>query len=144
MPYPPLKQTTSEGGSTPKGRATKQPAEPQHTMVYSGEFSMQDFTNERNSSRVKRPRNLIVTIKLPGVKSAITVDLDIYEKRLTLNCADPPYKLDVSIHFLDHNSSNLFGGRAPPMTSYILVQLHEFYQRQSNYGEIIMTEQGIE
>ena len=59
---------------------------------------MQDFTNERNSSCVKRPRNLIVTINLPGVKSASCVDLDIYEKRLTLECADPLYKLDVSLY----------------------------------------------
>ncbi len=57
---------------------------------------MQDFTNDRESSRVKRPERMLVTVELPRVGSASAVDLDIFEKRLTLECASPPYKLDVS------------------------------------------------
>ena len=57
---------------------------------------MQDFTNDRESLRVKRPERMLVTVELPRVGSASAVDLDIFEKRLTLECASPPYKLDVS------------------------------------------------
>lgn len=65
---------------------------------------MQDFTNDRESSRVRRPQKLLVTVQLPGVESASCVDLDIYRKRLTLECAKPLYKLDVScIYFYMYN-----------------------------------------
>ena len=57
---------------------------------------MQDFTNERSSSRVKRPKELVVSVHLPGVDSAKSVMLDIFEKRLLLQCNKPHYKLDVS------------------------------------------------
>ena len=60
---------------------------------------MQDFTNERESTRIKRPEQLVVTVNLPGVETASGVDLDIFEKRLVLECTSPLYKLDVSYNF---------------------------------------------
>ena len=79
---------------------TKQPAEPKHTSVYSTENSLQEFTSEGKSTSVNRPRILIVTIKLHGVKSAGCMDLEIFERRLTLECSDPLYKLDVSYNHI--------------------------------------------
>ena len=50
---------------------------------------------------------LCVVMLLHVQESASSVELDIYEKRLLLQCAKPDYKLDVSSHdsFLDeyHN-----------------------------------------
>ena len=57
---------------------------------------MQDFTNNRESTRVKRPKELVVTVKLPGVESAAAVELDIFEKKIVIQCENPVYKLDVS------------------------------------------------
>ncbi len=92
VPYPPLKKAKPPS----KEKKLQPPSEPRYTIVYSGEFTMQDFTNNRESSRVKRPERMLVSVELPGVDSASAVDLDIFEKRLTLECASPPYKLDVS------------------------------------------------
>ena len=57
---------------------------------------MQDFTNQRESSHVKRPKELVLTVELPGVESASSVDLDIFEKRVVLKSEAPQYSLDVS------------------------------------------------
>ena len=62
-------------------------------------MSIQDFTNERSSARVRRPKELVVTVDLPGVESAKSVELDIFEKQLLLQCKKPLYKLDVSFDF---------------------------------------------
>lgn len=102
VPYPPLNEEKNEAKPAKKHRKKKhkkkekQPCEPEYSVVHRGGFSMQDFTNERESTRIKRPEQLLVTVKLPGVESAGTVDLDIFEKRLLLECSKPLYKLDVS------------------------------------------------
>ena len=68
---------------------------------------MQDFTNERSSSRIRRPNELVVTVNLPGVESAKNVELDIFEKRLLLQCSKPLYKLDVSTLINFHDSTTV-------------------------------------
>ena len=42
------------------------------------------------------PKELVVTVKLPGVESAAAVELDIFEKKIVIQCENPVYKLDVS------------------------------------------------
>lgn len=101
MPYPPLKEEVEakkHKNQQKKKEQEKPPSEPKYNIVHRGEVSMQDFTNERSSSRVKRPSELVVTVHLPGVESAKNVELEIFEKRLLLQCSKPLYKLDVSIH----------------------------------------------
>ena len=93
VPYPPLKQDSNKASVNKKKCP---PSEPHYSILHSGEFTMQDFTNDRESSQIKRPKKLVVSIELPGVKSASAVNLDIFEKRLTLECTNPTYKLDVS------------------------------------------------
>ena len=57
---------------------------------------MQDFTNTRESTVVRRPKELVISVELPGVESAATVQLDILEKGILLESETPMYKLDVS------------------------------------------------
>ena len=83
------------------------PSEPEYRIVHRGEMSMQDFTNERSSSRIRRPNELVVTVNLPGVESAKNVELDIFEKRLLLQCSKPLYKLDVSTLINFHDSTTV-------------------------------------
>lgn len=101
VPYPPLREeleAKSYKKQQEKKQKEKQPSEPEYSIVHRGEMTMQDFTNERSSSRVKRPKELVVSVHLPGVDSAKSVELDIFEKRLLLQCNKPQYKLDVSCH----------------------------------------------
>ena len=102
VPYPPLKEeleakTHKNQQEKKKEEKKKQPNEPEYSIVHRGEMSMQDFTNDRTSSRIKRPKELVVTVHLPGVDSAKSVELDIFEKSLLLQCTKPLYKLDVSL-----------------------------------------------
>ena len=102
VPYPPLKEDANlpkKQGKKKHKQKRKQPCEPEYSIVHRGGFSMQDFTNERESTRIKRPEQLMVTVNLPGVETASGVDLDIFEKRLVLECTSPLYKLDVSYNF---------------------------------------------
>ena len=46
------------------------PNEPSYTMKYRGEVAMGDYTNERVSHIVKRPKEIVVTVALPGVVSS--------------------------------------------------------------------------
>ena len=57
---------------------------------------MQDFTNDKQSTLIKRPMELVVNVELPGVESAGIVELDIFEKRVVLKSEAPKYELDVS------------------------------------------------
>ena len=103
VPYPPLREEVEEKSYKKQQEnklKSKEPSEPDYSIVHRGEMTMQDFTNERSSSRVKRPKELVVTVHLPGVDSAKSVELDIFEKRLLLECSNPLYKLDVSLHRL--------------------------------------------
>ena len=38
-----------------------------YTVTHRGELDYQDFTNERTSNAIKRPKELVVTVELPGL-----------------------------------------------------------------------------
>ena len=99
IPYPPLKEdqeAKSHRTQQKEKKKTKLPLEPKYSIVHRGEFTMQDFTNSRESTLIKRPKELVVRVELPGVESAGRVELDIFEKRITLKVEKPLFKLDVS------------------------------------------------
>lgn len=99
IPFPPLKEEQEAKSHRNQQRvkqAARPPTEPKYTLVHRGEFSLQDFTNQRESTRVGRPKELVVGVELPGVESASSVKLDIFERRLALESKKPPYSLDVS------------------------------------------------
>ena len=45
--------------------------EPVYTVKYRGEVAMKDFTNDRVSPVVKRPKEIVVTVQLPGLVSSL-------------------------------------------------------------------------
>lgn len=100
VPFPPLSEDVEakSHSSQQKRKATvRLPMEPKYTVVHCGEFTMQDFTNSRESTLIKRPRELVVSVELPGVESAGSVELDIFEKRVVLKVEKPKLQLDVSM-----------------------------------------------
>lgn len=94
IPFPPLKDAKSRKDQQKK---VKPPTEPNYTVLHRGEFTMQDFTNDKQSTLIKRPMELVVNVELPGIESASSVELDIFEKRVVLKSEAPKYELDVSI-----------------------------------------------
>ena len=79
VPYPPLKEDekSNKKKREEKGSHKKQeeervvqhrpPDEPWYHVVHRDDLSMQDFTNTRESTLVRRPRELVVTVELPKV-----------------------------------------------------------------------------
>lgn len=99
IPFPPLKEDLEAKShkTQQKMRETARlPTEPKYTVLHRGEFTIQDFTNSRESTLIKRPKELVVNVELPGVESAGSVELDIFEKRVVLKSEKPLLKLDVS------------------------------------------------
>jgi dynein assembly factor 2 len=99
IPFPPLKEDLEAKPQKAKTKARakfEEPTQPDYTIVHRGEFSMQDFTNSRESTLVKRPKELVVRVELPGVESTTGMDLDIFEKKVVLKTKKPQFLLDVS------------------------------------------------
>ena len=82
VPYPPLKEDEKSNTKKreEKGKKShkkqkeeervaqhKPPDEPRYHVLHRDDLSMQDFTNTRDSTLVRRPRELVVTVELPKV-----------------------------------------------------------------------------
>ena len=68
---PPLKEKGQKGPIVPplkgKGVHKKPENQPHYTVTHRGEFSMLDYTNTNESTLIKRPKELLVVVDLPGV-----------------------------------------------------------------------------
>lgn len=61
---------------------------------------MQEYRNAPDAKPSTRPRELVIKIELPLLKTAAQANLDIYEKRLQLESTAPAaYKLDLSLPY---------------------------------------------
>ncbi len=84
---------------------------PKYTITHRNEFDIQQFTNSPDLKTNARPSALVVDIFLPMIKSAGNVDLDIFEKKITLVTEKPAkYKLDLNLPYPidDENGSAKF------------------------------------
>lgn len=95
-PSDPTSKVDERNKKSKSKQETKPPTEPKYTVVHRGEFSMQDYTNDRHSTLVRRPKELLVKVEVPGVSSAAILDVEVFEKRVVLKCKSPCYELDVS------------------------------------------------
>eukprot|EP00731_Ephydatia_muelleri_P031546 Em0023g53a len=93
---PPIK------GSTLKRQHQKPLNEPNYTITHHDEFSMLDYTYSKESTLIRRPRELVVSVELPGVLSADCIKLDVFEKQLSLECSDPIYHLELPLPYPVH------------------------------------------
>ncbi|XP_072172603.1 protein kintoun-like [Diadema setosum] len=74
--------------------------EPKYSIVHRGHFDLQQFTYARDSMPSTRPQELIVKVQLPLLKSAASVQLDVFEKRLFLECQKPvSYRLNLPLPY---------------------------------------------
>ena len=119
FPYPYDEKTTEEKSKelerkfkeingekkSSNGNATKEnQADPYTTPKYSikhrSEIELDQFRNAPDARPSTRPKELVVEIDLPLLKSAVPVDLDIFERRLFLKSEEPAkYKLDLCLPY---------------------------------------------
>lgn len=75
------------------------PTEPKYTVTYRSAVDLQDYRSNRDSAPSPRPKEIIVTIDLPLVKTTADVDLDVTEKTLTLKSQKPAYNLELRLSY---------------------------------------------
>lgn len=103
FPYPDENQTTPE----PKASSIqslpnpddKQPIKPQYTLKYRSVVDLQDYRCSRDSAPGARPREIVITVDVPLLKSAQDADLSVTERRLVLEAPEPAYRLDLLLAY---------------------------------------------
>nr|XP_020446596.1 protein kintoun [Monopterus albus] len=79
---------------------TKEPTKPNYTVKYRSFIDLQDFRCSRDSVKSPRPKEIVVTIAMPLVKSVSDISLEVKEKSLLLECKKPAYRLELSLAYL--------------------------------------------
>ncbi|XP_064622308.1 protein kintoun-like [Lineus longissimus] len=75
-------------------------AVPKYSIVHRSELDIQEYRDAPDARTSTRPTELVVTVDLPLLKSAASVDLDIMEKKLILISTKPAaYKLDLNLPY---------------------------------------------
>uniref|UniRef100_A0A7S2S5N0 Protein kintoun n=1 Tax=Mucochytrium quahogii TaxID=96639 RepID=A0A7S2S5N0_9STRA len=107
-----------EKASVPKKQQPVQvlkPAnEPKYTITHRGQIDLADFVNSDNRTiRCKRPKELVIKIQVPKVKSAKYLDVETSELALKLACndkkiADYVLNLDLPYPVLEEKGSAKF------------------------------------
>ena len=73
---------------------------PVFSIKHRCEVDMQDFRDAADAKPSTRPKELVIEISLPLLKSAASVSLDIFEKSLKLECSKPAkYRLDLDLPY---------------------------------------------
>lgn len=88
---------SSEGN---EGRKESDTTVPKYSIVHRSEIDLQEYRNAPDAKPSTRPRELVIKIELPLLKSAAQANLDIFEKRLMLESTSPAvYKLDLALPY---------------------------------------------
>ncbi|KAI8480195.1 Protein kintoun [Branchiostoma belcheri] len=80
---------------------------PKYTIKHRSEFDIQNFREAPDAAPSTRPKELVVDIDFPLLKSAAKLELDIFEKQLKVESKKPAYKLDISLPYpVDENEGS--------------------------------------
>ncbi|KAM4663534.1 protein kintoun [Discoglossus pictus] len=86
---------------------------PRYTILHRSYVDMQDYRDSRDSTPSPVPKELVVTVDLPLLKSAADVILDITGKELSLESKSPAYKLQLKLPYLvDENEGKALFNKA--------------------------------
>ncbi|XP_041827476.1 protein kintoun [Melanotaenia boesemani] len=77
----------------------KAPTKPNHTVKYRSFVDLQDFRCSRDSAQSPRPKEIVVTIDMPLLKSVTNTSLEVKEKSLLLESKNPAYRLELPLAY---------------------------------------------
>ncbi|KAL1257313.1 hypothetical protein QQF64_010557 [Cirrhinus molitorella] len=75
------------------------PTKPHYTIKYRSVIDLQDFRCSRDSGPGARPREIVITVDLPLLRSAQDAEVSVKERRLVLESQKPAYKLDLPLSY---------------------------------------------
>ncbi|XP_060684487.1 protein kintoun isoform X1 [Hemiscyllium ocellatum] len=102
-------KTTSKSAETAmKDKNTKsqdsKSTQPKYSIIHRSHIDLQDYRYARDAASSTRPKELVIAIDLPLLKSAENACLDVTEQFLSLESQKPAYKLDLHLPYpVDEN-----------------------------------------
>ncbi|XP_054653660.1 protein kintoun isoform X2 [Dunckerocampus dactyliophorus] len=104
FPYPDEKPQTLSPDPKPRSfeiqrEKNKEPTEPSYSVKYRSFIDLQDFRCSRDSAKSPRPKEIIITIDVPLMKSVAHANLEVKEKTLLLESKTPAYKLELPLSY---------------------------------------------
>lgn len=75
------------------------PIQPHYTIKYRSLVDLQDYTCSRDLAPSPHPKEIVISIDLPLLKSAADVDLNVTERKLVLESQKPNYKLELQLSY---------------------------------------------
>ncbi|XP_066497537.1 protein kintoun [Hoplias malabaricus] len=80
---------------------------PHYTLKYSSVMDLQDYRCSRYSAPSPRPKEIIITIILPLIKSVGDIVLNVTERDLVMESQKPAYKLELHLSYpVDHDKGH--------------------------------------
>ncbi|XP_039993698.1 protein kintoun [Xiphias gladius] len=80
-------------------RESNEPTKPNYTVKYRSFVDLQDFRCSRDSARSPRPKEIVVIIDMPLLKSVTDTSLEVKEKSLLLDSKEPAYRLELPLAY---------------------------------------------
>lgn len=77
----------------------KGPTKPNYTVKYRSFIDLQDFRCSRDSAQSPRPKEIVVTIDVPLLKTVTDASLEVEERRLLLETKKPAYRLELPLDY---------------------------------------------
>lgn len=79
--------------------APEQPVKPHYTIKYRSQVDLQDYRCSRDSAPSPRPKEIVITVDLPLIKSAGDIDLNVTKRNLVLESRRPEYRLELQLSY---------------------------------------------
>lgn len=73
--------------------------QPHYTIKYRSFVDLQDYRCSRDSAPGPRPKEIVITIDLPLLKSAADIDLNVTDRKLALETQKSDYKLELQLSY---------------------------------------------
>ncbi|XP_049595353.1 protein kintoun [Syngnathus scovelli] len=104
FPYPDEKKSKTIPDPKPQSfkiqdEKSKAPTEPSYTVKYRSFIDLQDFRCSRDSGKSPRPKEIIITIDVPLLKSVSNANLEVKQKSLLLESETPAYRLELPLSY---------------------------------------------
>ena len=94
----PIQNLLSSTRPVDKPTPVRDPTLPLYTLKYRGYFDIQDYTLEPHQTK-GRPKEIVISIKLPKLDTIKDMKLDIEDKKVVLFHESPKYELNIPLSY---------------------------------------------